>query len=153
MKNFIYLLILICVGLLFSSQAKAVIGNPCTDHSSCRLETGEIAPSEVCTGGKCQFGANPEVYNQLPSGPLNIQEWVDAISNWVSIVAGAMAVGGIIFAGMYYSTAGGSEQRQKNSKTILKYSIIGGVIIMMAWAIIQFIMTVLSEGPPPAPTL
>jgi len=67
--------------------------------------------------------------------------------NWFVWIAGIICVGGIIYGGIMFATAAGNEDRSGKAKTILLYSIIGGAVILLAWAILTFITTTLTVTP------
>ena len=61
------------------------------------------------------------------------------ILNSVYLVAGVVAVVAIIFGGFWYITSDGQPDKIKRGKMAIVYSVIGIVVILMAWAITGFI--------------
>ncbi len=53
---------------------------------------------------------------------------------------GLVAVIMIIYAGVLYVTSGGDEGNTEKGKKIIMYAVIGLIIIMLSWAIVQTIL-------------
>lgn len=64
---------------------------------------------------------------------------IAGILSIVYFVAGIVAVIVIIIAGYTYTTSGGDAGGVKKAKNMILYSVIGLVVIMMAFVITQFI--------------
>lgn len=78
---------------------------------------------------------------------------VETIFNWFFIIAGALCVAIIIWAGITYATAGGDEEKVTKAKTRLIYGIIGVAVIIAAFAITQFIYQAIRGNAPTVPEL
>lgn len=65
---------------------------------------------------------------------------VTNVINWVLGLLGLVAVSYIIYAGYQWLTAGGNEERVTKAKKILTNAVIGLVVILFAWAIVNFII-------------
>lgn len=61
-------------------------------------------------------------------------------------VLGIIAIAFIIYGGFRYLTAGGNEDAAESGKKILTNAIIGFVIILMSWVILQVVQTALITG-------
>ena len=91
-------------------------------------------------------GFFPGIYDGLCQGG-NVQisglgDVVIIIANVIRILetlAGGLAVVGIIVAGIMYVTSAGDPKRVSRAKTVLSQSIIGLVIIIVAYALVTFI--------------
>lgn len=59
--------------------------------------------------------------------------------NLTYFVAGIVAVVVIIFAGIMYTTSSGDAQRVGRAKNLLAYAITGLVVVLMAFAITNFV--------------
>lgn len=59
--------------------------------------------------------------------------------NTVYIVAGLVAVIGIVMGGFWYVTSNGEADKVKRGKNAIIYSVVGVVIVMMAFGITGFI--------------
>lgn len=65
---------------------------------------------------------------------------VTNVINWVLGLLGLVAVSYIIYAGYQWLTAGGNEERVTKAKKILTNAVIGLVVVLFAWAIVNFII-------------
>ena len=63
------------------------------------------------------------------------------IINTALLIVGVLAVAMIIFAGIRYVTSAGDKQRVGQSKNILIYSIVGLVVAILSYAIVNFVIS------------
>jgi len=95
-------------------------------EESCR---GGSRNSALCEdGNKSLFGGN-SVFRQ--------------ITNAFLFLVGAIAIIMIVFGGLRYATAGGNEASVKSAKSTIINSVIGLVIALMAYAIVEFTLSVI----------
>lgn len=90
--------------------------------------------TEVCKGISAAGGDCKSTTNTLP----------DLIKNVINIllyVIGAVAVIMIIVGGIRYVTSNGDQTHVKAAKDTIMYSIIGLVVAVLAYAIVQFIVS------------
>lgn len=73
-------------------------------------------------------------------GTADLVATVTNVINWVLGLLGLVAVSYIIYAGYQWLTAGGNEERIAKAKKILTNAVIGLVVILFAWAIVNFII-------------
>src|SRR3989344_6158133 len=64
------------------------------------------------------------------------------IVNWALIFAGVAALFFVIYAGIKYVTSGGEEEKIKSARETLTYALIGLVIIILSFAIINIISAI-----------
>ena len=69
------------------------------------------------------------------------------IIGWLSILAGALAVMAVVYSGIMYITAGGDSAKAEKAKNNLVWAIIGVVITVLAYVIIQWVQDILSGSP------
>jgi len=74
-----------------------------------------------------------------------------SLVNWFAVIAGVMAVAGVIYAGIMFATAAGDAEKTKTAKSMLLWSVIGGVVIILAYGILMFATNFISTGNLPAP--
>lgn len=88
----------------------------------------------------------------LPSGvdaddiDLGQNDPVDTVVNvinWSLGIIGLISVAFIIYAGFAWMTAGGNEKQVETAKGILKAAIIGLIIVMVAYSVSLYVLTVL----------
>lgn len=100
----------------------AAVTNPL--DASCKDAT--LAKSDVCKSRKDRlFGAD--------------SFWTRLINTLIYVV-GAVAVLMIIVGGLRYVLSGGDASQTKNAKDTILYAIIGVVIAIMAYAIVNFVV-------------
>lgn len=87
----------------------------------------------------------------LKNGTLNnplkvhsIQELLASILNIVVIIATPIVVFFIIYSGFLYVTAKGDASKVKEATQSLTYSVIGGILILGAFAIAQIVKNLVS---------
>ena len=62
------------------------------------------------------------------------------VFNWLYALAALVAVGYIVYAAIMYATSDGDANRIKKATKTITYSIIGLVIVVLAWAITTFVI-------------
>ena len=63
----------------------------------------------------------------------------DALTVIISIV-GILAVIGIIIGGVQYTISAGDASKTKRAKNTILYSVIGLVVALLSWAIVNFVL-------------
>jgi type IV secretory pathway VirB2 component (pilin) len=76
----------------------------------------------------------------LGLGTADLKETVINIINWILGLLGIIAVIMILYAGFQWMTAGGNEDKVSSAKKIISAAIIGLIIILLAWAIVNFVL-------------
>lgn len=71
----------------------------------------------------------------------------ETISNILIFLVGAIAVIMLIWGGLQYVISAGDSKRVENAKSTILYSIIGIVIALLAFAIVNFVTGQLSVQP------
>jgi amino acid transporter len=87
------------------------------------------------------FGEGGEGITTTAKGTLG--QNITTIINYFLGLLGLIAVAFLIYAGVLMVTAGGNEEQVKKSKKIITYAVIGIVIILLAFTIVQFVATAL----------
>ncbi|MBI5412250.1 hypothetical protein HZA43_03700 [Candidatus Peregrinibacteria bacterium] len=65
------------------------------------------------------------------------------IINYFLGILGLVAVGFLIYAGVLMVTSGGNEEQVTKGRKVITYAIIGIVIIVLAYTIVQFVTNLL----------
>lgn len=94
-----------------------------------------------------------EAQNKLDSvaGAANVEQGQDltvTIGNIINVVLGFLGIlllAYILFAGFLWMTAGGDDDKVATAKTMIKNAIIGLIIIVVAFAISNFVITQLAN--------
>ena len=84
-------------------------------------------PKPNCVGENC-------------SGEVNLTGNVNAIISSVVGVLGIVAVIVIIIGGIQYMISAGDANKVKKAKDTILYGIIGLIVVILAWAIVNFVI-------------
>ena len=68
---------------------------------------------------------------------------LNSVTNWIFIIAGIVAFFYLIYAGFIYLTAGGNPDAAKKGQQGIINAIIGLVIIILAFAIVRAILSIM----------
>lgn len=91
------------------------------------------------------FGVN-KVGSLLPLGGEDIRVIAAKIVRIVLSLLGVVALGIILYAGFTWMTSGGNEDKIATAKKTLINGVIGMTIIMASFAIVQFVLSALSDA-------
>lgn len=81
-----------------------------------------------------------------PIEPDDLGEVIGTITGAFVGAIGAIAVAAIVYGGVIYITAAGNEESVKKAKSIILYSIIGLVVALLAYVIVDFVINSLLGG-------
>lgn len=90
----------------------------------------------------------PDKY-QLPrelTRHSSLREGVVAILNFALKFVGLIGVVIVIYAGFLYLTSGGSEDRGKQAKKAIGYMVIGIILILLSWVIVNTVLSIPLES-------
>lgn len=76
----------------------------------------------------------------------NLPVIVGNIINYLFVLVGVIFLTMIIYAGISWLTAGGNEDKISHAKNLIINSIIGVMIVFLAYALVFFVLTVLQAG-------
>lgn len=117
--------LIMLAGLVPAATAAAVAQpNPITQ--SCQQDAGGT-PSVIC-----------QSQGQKLFGPGSI--WTNIVNTMIFIV-GAVAVIMIVIGGMKYTMSNGDASGLKSAKDTILYAIVGMVIAVLSYAIVNFVLT------------
>jgi hypothetical protein len=85
-----------------------------------------------------QTGAAPSATAQGTLG-----QNITTIINFFLGLLGLISVAFLIYAGVLMVTAGGNEEQVGKAKKIITYAVIGIIIILLAYTVVQFVTTAL----------
>lgn len=74
---------------------------------------------------------------------------VDMIANIVKVglgLVGAVALAVIVYGGFLYVSAAGDETQIKKAKTVIIYTVIGIIVIGVAYALVEFVIGAVGSG-------
>lgn len=102
------------------------------------LVHGAACDPNVQGGAECARG-------NLTFDPLTSQ--ITNIVNTLIFVAGIIAVIFIIIGGVRYITSQGDEKGIESAKNTILYAVIGLVVVVLAFAIVNFVLAGVANGP------
>lgn len=124
LRNVIYSLLFVTC-LVLASLVKPVSAFTCPDKT---VREGE----SVSALSECNV--------EKTEGEKSLMSNVNMLINVFASVMGFLAVGMIIYGGFMLLTAQGDPARIKRGKDVVLYSVIGLILVMLAYAIINFVM-------------
>ena len=90
-------------------------------------------------------GVDSALGTTLELGTADLEETVISIVQWALGFLGLVAVIMILIGGFQWMTAGGNEEKVASAKKIISAAVIGLIIVLLAWAIVIFVVTQTSE--------
>ncbi len=109
-------------------------------ESTPTTEGGTSGGSKAAKEAKKGF----ETVNQTVGASDDLHGSVGVILNIVYSIIGIVAVVMVVIGGVSYATSQGDPGRLKKAKDTILYGIIGLVIVLMAFAITNFVLTALA---------
>jgi len=82
----------------------------------------------------------------LELGTADLESTVINIIQWALGLLGLVAVVMILIGGFQWMTAGGNEEKVASAKKIISAAVIGLIIILLAWAIVIFVVNTASTA-------
>ena len=76
----------------------------------------------------------------IPQDGASLTEIVQSILNWIFGIIGIIAVVMIIIGGFNFMTSAGDPGKVKKGKDTILYGIIGLVVALLAFAIVNFVL-------------
>lgn len=73
--------------------------------------------------------------------PGNFDSAILNMTNWILGFVGAIAVLALIWGGINYVTAAGSEDQARTAKQTIKYALLGLIVAGIAWALVNVVVT------------
>jgi hypothetical protein len=118
--------------LQINSSSGSTTNNSTPSSSSSNL-------SGSASGNPWQTGLENAKNSGLPGG--SISEIIFSLAGWLLIILGSIAVIGFVIAGILYLTSAGDEDRMKKAKQGMIYAIIGVVVGLLGYVIVQAVDT------------
>ncbi len=99
--------------------------------------------------------ATDVICQQNPSSPLcatstndSVPKIIQKIINGLLYVLGAVTVIVIIFSGIFYTTSSGDAKMVEKAKNTLFYAVVGLIVAIMAYAIVNFVVGLFPDTTP-----
>lgn len=110
--------------LATASAWAAALAFPAVSKAACDPSLGIIGGVECFAGGS----------------PVTLPEAIQIIVNTLLFIVGVAAVIMLIIGGMRYVFSGGNPQNTKAAKDTILYAVIGIVVALLAYAIVNFVV-------------
>lgn len=109
----------------------------------------------VNAAGNCPQGSLRDTYSNSISecniaadhaGSNDLMKTINTIINVVLGILGILAVAYIIYGGFMFTTAAGDPAKTKKARETIMYGVIGLVVALLAFAIVNFVLTSVFSG-------
>ncbi len=106
-------------------------------------------------GSNCPEGSLRQTYSKSISecniaeehaGSNNLMATINTIIDVVLGILGILAVAYIIYGGFMFTTAAGDANKTKKARETIMYGVIGLVVALLAFAIVNFVLTSVFSG-------
>ena len=133
-------------GSVFAKPPKSAAGNSSAGAAN---SSGSGGSSGICPpGSKNPGAANIAACNIDPDHKTDdLISDTNKIINVVLGVLGVVAVGVVIYGGFLFLTAQGDPGRIKKGKDSITWGIIGLIIALLSWSIINFVLSTTMSAP------
>ena len=113
-------------------------GDRCTRDSDC--ESGLTCTSNQCVVTSHGTGSGGTAVFRNPLSSNTIPELISTVLNYVLGLVGVLAVASLVYGGILYMASGGNEDQLNKGKKVLTYSIIGLVVSILSYVIVNTII-------------
>jgi hypothetical protein len=121
-------------------------GTPNVDENAAGVtpptdKTGIIPPDDTTTPGVKPSGKGIVIPTDtgLPAPPGGVAQIIRNLLTWLLGIVGVIAIIGFVISGIQYLTSTGDEDRMQSAKRNMLYAIIGVVVVLASFVIIQAI--------------
>lgn len=102
---------------------------------------GAVTPVN-CTGTDClNTGATTGTGNTTSTPLIGANSIVTQVINWMLYIIGTLSVIMLIVGGIRYTMSAGNEKSVGAAKNTILYAIIGVVVAVLAYAIVNFVIS------------
>lgn len=103
--------------------------------------TAMLAPTASAVDTKTQVTKGIDAAGGSSTSSTDLTTLIQNIVNVLLFIAGAIAVIMIIIGGIRYVTSNGAQDQVKAAKDTILYSVIGLIVALLAFAIVNFVVT------------
>lgn len=96
------------------------------------------------------FAAEPNVFNSMENlrnttgyTTTDLVTFVGRIIKWVLGIIGVIMIALFVYGGVVYATSAGNEEKIELGKKVMIYTIIGVIIIALAYVLTDFVISAL----------
>ena len=133
-------------GSVFAKTPKSAAGNASAGSSS---SSGSGGSTDICPPGSKNPGATNIAACNIDPVHKN-DDLISDVNNIINVVIGVLgvvAVVVVIYGGFLFLTAQGDPGKIKKGKDSITWGIIGLVIALLSWSIINFVLTTAMSAP------
>lgn len=106
------------------------------------------APAEEIQKGVNSVGGGERICEDAEGNPAScLGEDIKTVVNILLYILGAIAVVMIVIGGVRYVTSNGESSNTKAAKDTILYAVIGLIVAIMAYAIVNFVITAFIPKP------
>jgi len=120
-----------------------------------QIVTGACTMATLCAGKAMALtvreGAEAARAEGMPAELVGIDGVFTRITNTVLYAVGVISVIMLIWGGLRYIMSGGDSKKITDAKNTILYAIIGLIIAVLAFAIVNFVLNTISTLPAPTP--
>lgn len=100
-----------------------------------------VALVAMPTAALAQVNINDNLGTTFGLGTADLEDTVVNVVQWVLGFLGLIAVIMILIGGFQWITAGGNEEKVASAKKVISAAVIGLIIVLLAWAIVIFVVS------------
>ncbi len=78
--------------------------------------------------------------------PLNADSFAElfvGIADWIAGIVALLAVLMIVVGGFQYMVSGGNEEKTKQARQTIQWSLVGLVVVLLSWSLLNTLLTIL----------
>ena len=101
------------------------------------------ATTVYCPDGKVASGGDLSSCSDTITNENNQNNLMDVLNTIINVIIGVvgfLAVAMIIYGGIQYTTSAGAADKVKSAKDTIMYGIIGLIVALLAFAIVNFVL-------------
>lgn len=137
MKNGVYK-----KGVVVAAALMAVVslaGNVNAENAGSNCPEGSLRQTYSKSISECNIAENH-------AGSNDLMKTINTIIDVVLGILGILAVAYIIYGGFMFTTAAGDPAKTKKARETIMYGVIGLVVALLAFAIVNFVLTSVFSG-------
>jgi hypothetical protein len=148
-KNIISVVLLFALSVLFIPSV-VLAANPCKGKKGAELTTcKETAAYKSYVKSENKIGGDDGVDEGVKAGESgntnSLPDIIGTVINVALFIVGTLSVIMLIYGGIKYTTSAGDTAKVTSAKNTIMYSIVGLVVAILAYAIVQFVVVNLKK--------
>lgn len=107
-----------------------------------------FAGRAMAADNPAQTGANAAKADGMPTELIGVNGVFTKITNTILYAVGIISVIMLIYGGLRYITSGGDSKKVTDAKNTIMYAIIGLIIAILSYAIVNFVINAIGGETP-----